>query len=167
MINNNIQYYGFVKIKVCKGDKVIRTVSEHNAGTSYLFKLLASTICGTNATGQMPKFLDVGTKGGSTFSTTLTHRISLSARLIENVAVEGTTYAWAAQFTAMIPSTALVAVADVVNINCLRLEHDPTGSTTLAEINLASDAQLSLDASAGYNYMIEWVMTFANAENIQ
>jgi hypothetical protein len=59
MIKSSIGYYGYATIKLLKGKRVTRVITHHNNGTLWLFKLLASTLCGKDETSNMPKFLDL------------------------------------------------------------------------------------------------------------
>ena len=164
--NNNIQYQGFVTVKVLKGNKAIKTIKTHNAGTTLLFKVLSSVLCGNNESVNMPRYFDFGNlinDGNSyTFKSNLANRMALSAKVIENFTASAGnnsfTSAYGASFTVLIPSIQIVAHKD---IDTLRLYASNYGEESLlAQVDLSEALEVSYDK--GYNYMIEWVMTFEN-----
>lgn len=166
--NNNIQYQGFVTIKILKGNKTIRTIKTHNAGTTLLFKVLSSVLCGNNESVNMPKYFDLGSMesdGSSyTFKSNLANRVALNSKVIENfttIMEDNKTFksAYGASFTVLIPS---IQILEQKNIDTLRLYSLNYGEESLlAQVELLNSLEVSYDK--GYNYMIEWVMTFENA----
>lgn len=163
MIKSSIGYYGCATIKLLKGKRVVRTILHHNNGTEWLFRLLASTLCGKDETSNMPKFLDLlhlenQSDPNSALVSSLAGRVSLTAKVLENVSVAESTNSAkvAASFTAFVPAS-MVTNDD---INALAIYSDATGDTMLAEIKL--DELVDLTTKRSYNLMIDWTMTFNN-----
>lgn len=171
---NGIKYHGFVTIKVLKGNKIVKTINTHNAGTMLLFKLISSVLCGNDESMNMPRYFDFGNMaelaGGSThFESNLANRIALSSKVIQNfnINVDNATArqaelfnsSYGAFFTILIPAAQILENKDV---DVLRLYSSSYGDESLlAEVNLSP--ALNVNYSGGYNYMVEWVMTFENA----
>lgn len=162
MITNNdsIQYAGFVNIKEYRGNKLLRTYELHNAGTNWLFKVLALALVGSDQRLNMPKFFDMGIKEGDYFSSGLTARIGLTAEVIERFTTDSTLFGYSAKFTATIPAASLTKSS----ASCYRLasKGDDAETNVLAEIQL--DNAISYKKSLGYSYIVEWVMTFTNVQ---
>ena len=171
---SSLNYYGFVTINVLNNNKVVKTIRKHNSGTEWLFKVLASTLCGNNESTNMPRYFDIGTFNktqlGNTFVTSLVSRIALSSKTINNfsVSVPGTTDNHNFKGIVGASFSALISASDILQNSLapiLRLYSDVQGeSSLLAQVNLGDEA-ITLDYSSGYNYMVEWVMTFENALN--
>lgn len=163
MIKSSIGYYGYATIKLLKGKRVARVITHHNNGTVWLFRLLASTLCGKDETSNMPKFLDLlhlknQSDPNSQLVSSLAGRVSLTAKVLENVSVaEGiNTAKIAASFTAFIPASMITNQY----INVLAIYSDAAGDTMLAEIKL--DELVDFTLKRPYNLMIDWTMTFNN-----
>lgn len=172
-INGNLKYRGIVKISVLKGKKLIKTINHHNAGTTWLFQVLSSMLCGNDERLNVPRYFDMGnlteptTVQPSIFESAIANRIVLSAKVIDNFQVSETNPdntiffngSYGAVFTALVPSLQLVSTkAEILRLYSTKQGGD---ETLLAQVTL--DNPLSLDYALGYNYMIEWLMTFENA----
>lgn len=166
-----MNYAGIVKISVMKGSKVVRTITEHNSGTIWLFKLLSSVLCGNNESANMPKYLDIGNidpsaNSGEIFHSNLGNRIPLTGKVINNFQITSSdtlfTGKYGAVFTAMIPS---IQILQNIEVDTLRLYSTSSGGdeVLIAEVRLPPENRLTLEQQQGYNYMIDWVMTFENA----
>ena len=163
MIKSSIGYYGYATIKLLKGKRVTRVITHHNSGTAWLFRLLASTLCGKDETSNMPKFLDLlhlenQSEPTSALKSSLAGKVSLTAKVLENVSVVGSAdiAKVAASFTAFVPASMVTNQY----INALAIYSDATGDTMLAEIKL--DELVDLTTKRSYNIMIDWTMTFSN-----
>lgn len=165
---NDVGYIGIVNIKVIKGNKIVKTLSHHNEGKPWLFKLLASVMCGNNESSNMPKYFDIGYMDeNNEFKTNIAHRIPLTPNVINNFTITAngkdvSNVSYGAVFTAMIPS---IQIIENRNVWILRLYPmaESNESFLIAEVNLGSNSGLELNPSEGYSYMVEWVMTFSNA----
>ena len=173
MINNtitgNLKYHGIVKISVLKGNKLIKTIKTHNAGTTWLFQILSSMLCGNDERLNVPRYFDLGNLTQATeyssqiFESSIANRVSLSSKVIKNFKVsEGSTIftgSYGASFTALIPSLQIISST----AKQLRLYSTKNGGdeVLLAQVDLPETIQL--EETSGYNYMIEWVMLFENA----
>ena len=164
MIKSSIGYYGYATIKLLKGKRVTRVITHHNSGTTWLFRLLASTLCGKDETSNMPKFLDLlhlenQSNTSSRLVSSLAGKVSLAAKVLENVPVAGSTNTAkvAASFTAFVPASMVTNQY----INALAIYSNAYGDDTkLAEIKL--DELVDLTTKRSYNLMIDWTMTFDN-----
>ena len=134
--NSAIKYIGRAKLTLYRGNKIVRTIEHRNHGTAWLFKVLASALCGKDESLNMPRYFDLGTTDDrGIFTSCLASRPALTAKTLsandigaENQIAPG----GGAQFTAFIPAS---AVSDTTNINTLRLLSSYTGADTLlAEI---------------------------------
>ena len=134
--NSAIKYIGRARLTLYRGNKVVRTIEHKNHGTAFLFKVLASALCGNNEKLNMPRYFDLGsTDDRGIFTSRLTSRPALTAKTLsatdigaENQIAPG----GGAEFTAFIPASAVV---NTTNINTLRLLSSYTGTDTLlAEI---------------------------------
>lgn len=172
-----IGYYGYAKVKYFKGNDLVKMSTISNNGTSLLFRLLAQAVCGENVQNSMPKYLDIGklvTNNKQEYSTKLAYRINVEAKVIKTQVTTPTisnaidVSQIAASFTAFVPSRVILATPTEQTdekINCLRLynNYDGTGDAgLLAQIDLATDEQISVQDSQQYSLMIEWTMTFGN-----
>ena len=163
--NNVLNYYGFVIIKTLKNNKIIKETTTHNSGTLWLFKLLAGALCGdTTVYNKMPQYFDLGVKDDEgNFTSHLYNRVYLSAKVIKDfsVTIDRDIFngSYGASFTAMISSN---TVRSSNPTKVLRLySNSYAEDTLLAEVQL--NDEISLNTAGGYNYSIEWVMTFENA----
>ena len=168
--NECIKYIGSVTIKEYNGKKLIRTIKTHNGGTSWLFKVLALALTGSNQRQNMPHFLDMGYDSSGKFQSVLSSRIGLTSKVIESFTEtqEGapvvTTYGHSAIFTATIPAANIMRNNSVTKYQLTSKAKDNTSiseSTVLAEVKVEGDGH-KYHQSAGYTYVVEWVMTFAN-----
>lgn len=170
--NECIKYIGSITIKEYNGNKLIRTIKTHNGGTSWLFKVLALALTGSDQRQNMPHFLDMGYKTSSdNFQSVLSSRIGLTSKVIEKFSetsgtVAGaaiTTYGHSAIFTATIPAANITGTGKVTNYQLTSKAKDDTSvgeSTVLAEVKVENGHEYQ--QLAGYTYVVEWVMTFAN-----
>ena len=177
MVNNSSMIYqGQATVKFMKGKDIVKVKTIHNNGTSLLFTLLSQCLIGIDVTKSMPKYLDIGNYmgesegSGKTFTSYLTNRVSLTARLIRGVNIESNSgYApVAASFTAFVPSRTVSQ--DILQgggkINCLRLynlyDNTVVEEGLLAQIELSNDEVIQSSDYSKYSMMIEWLMTFSN-----
>ena len=175
IIKNGVNYLGFVRIKKLRGDKVVETIEKHNSGTIWLFKLLSSVLCGNDERLNMPRYFDIGIldqslNSSAKFQSYLANRVFLSSKVINNFEIKsGNAYytgKYGAVFTALISSINITENDAAKKANILRLySESQKDDTLLAQVELTeSEANnLNLNYGQGYNYMIEWVMTFENA----
>ena len=171
IIKNGVNYLGFVRIKKLRGDKVVETIEKHNSGTIWLFKLLSSVLCGNDERLNMPRYFDIGSLNSSAkFYSYLANRVFLSSKVINNFEIKsGNDYftgKYGAVFTALVSSINITKDGNAKKANILRLySESQKDDTLLAQVELTEREanNLSLNYSQGYNYMIEWVMTFENA----
>ena len=174
--NSSMIYQGQATVKFMKGKDVVKVKTIHNNGTSLLFTLLSQCLIGIDVTKSMPKYLDIGNYMGEegsnkTFTSYLTNRASLEAKLIRGVNLENNSgYApVAASFTAFVPSRTVSQ--DILQgdgkINCLRLynlyDNTVVEEGLLAQIDLSDDESIQSSDYSKYSMMIEWLMTFSNA----
>jgi len=54
---STVAYHGRVKIEWMKGDKVYKTVEQHNEGTAELFRYLANALAGNINNTNMPRYI--------------------------------------------------------------------------------------------------------------
>ena len=172
--NSSMIYQGQATVKFMKGKDVVKVKTIHNNGTSLLFTLLSQCLIGIDVTKSMPKYLDIGNYisegSGKTFTSYLTNRVSLTARLIRGVNIESNSgYApVATSFTAFVPSRTVSQ--DILQgdgkINCLRLynlyDNTVIEDGLLAQIDLSDDEIIQSSDYSKYSMMIEWLMTFSN-----
>lgn len=173
--NSSMIYQGQATVKFMKGKDVVKVKTIHNNGTSLLFTLLSQCLIGIDVTKSMPKYLDIGNYTGEdgsnkTFTSYLTNRVSLTARLIRGVnTTNNSGYApVAASFTAFVPSRTVSQ--DILQgdgeINCLRLynlyDNTVVEEGLLAQIDLSNDEVIQSSDYSKYSMMIEWLMTFSN-----
>ena len=55
-----------------------------NHGTSWLFKVLASTLVGSDQRINMPRYFDIGRYDSGVTETALTNRVALTGKVVEN-----------------------------------------------------------------------------------
>ena len=170
--NSSMIYQGQATVKFMKGKDVVKIKTIHNNGTSLLFTLLSQCLIGIDVTKSMPKYLDIGNYASEDgiFTSYLTNRVSLTARLIRGVNIESNSgYApVAASFTAFVPSRTVSQ--DIIQgdgkINCLRLynlyDNTVVEDGLLAQIDLSNDEVIQSSDYSKYSMMIEWLMTFSN-----
>lgn len=118
----------------------------------------------------MPKYIDIGffttSDSADTFESLLSYRVSLTSKVIKDVAVSTSSVAvpFASSFTAFIPSK-IITPQEEKKINCLRLYNNYVGSDVdglLAQIDLTGSDMIDAKDASQYSLMIEWVMTFGN-----
>ena len=172
MVNNSSMIYqGQATVKFMKGKDIVKVKTIHNNGTSLLFTLLSQCLIGIDVTKSMPKYIDIGNYASEDgiFTSYLTNRVSLTAKLIRGVNIESGGYTpVAASFTAFIPSRTVSQ--DILQgdgeINCLRLynlyDNTVVEDGLLAQIDLSDDEVIQSSDYSKYSMMIEWLMTFSN-----
>ena len=160
-----IEYQGNVTIKVVNGNKILKNVKCHNAGTSWFSKLIASSVLGNNEAVNMPKFLDAGTsvttQGVTTYTSCLSSRVQLTGKqLKKDTAIDST--AWIASFTAVLPRKSIIVSGDSITINTLKVYPTSTGGeeNLLASVDLIDDNEISVLATSESSIIVVWNMKF-------
>lgn len=167
MVNNtitgNLKYQGIVKISILKGNKLIKTIKTHNAGTTWLFQVLSSMLCGNDERKNVPRYLDIGTLTSNKFNSSIANRVNLTSKIITNFQIKNNSNlyngSYGAFFTALIPSLQITENT----ANCLRLYSTKNGGDEVLLAQVDIDELRDFNTSYGYNYIIEWVMLFENA----
>ena len=168
MIKNNesIKYIGNVTIKEYNGDKLIRTTEVHNNGTNWLFKVLALALTGSDQRQNMPHFLDMGSFSSGEFSSVLSARVGLTSKVVSSITKtkDGQTeiYGHSAIFTAVIPAANIIGSGEVTCYQLASTVSTTESSTVLAEVQVGGTTKHTYKQLAGYTYIVEWVMSFAN-----
>ena len=57
MKSNTLGYSGYVSIKIYKGNKLYKTINQHNEGTAELFRYIANALAGNTNSALMPRYI--------------------------------------------------------------------------------------------------------------
>ena len=60
-VSNNAGYQGNVTLRIKQGDRIVKTINTHNAGTQYFFYGIAYAISGEIQGSYLPKYISAGT----------------------------------------------------------------------------------------------------------
>lgn len=178
--SSSVGYRGVVAVKVKRGNKVIRSVSNHNEGTSVLFGSIASYLCGStgsNSTGvtipaAIPRYIDAGTTNTATFvvEDLILYTPSVTGKRVSdykvtNASGQVTTVSNAALFTAYIPYETILNPDKGIDTLMLLSEQrnaadrEVDANTLLARVLLEEPVTLP---DASYSLVVEWAMSVEN-----
>lgn len=166
---NSFGYKGVVTLKILKNNRVIRTLTTHNEGSTELFRIMLSQLCGNNEAKKLPCYLDV-TRVDKTSG--LLNRIKLTGIKLDSV--EGVPCAY---FSALILANQFKKQGvDIIKF-ALYGENNYSSNidTYLAQVSLTQEqinelnnfVSLNTDIQkiySSYNLLVEWRMFISNAD---
>lgn len=152
----DLVYNGKVNIKIRTGNRVVKEINKHNAGTLILFKAIARALVGIANPTEMPLYIDLTNNGTSI----LENKRYISDKYVTNSS-DGSANA---NFEFLIPFRSLnFSNSDKLVVNGLSLFNQPDiGAQALATIELSGKDILTLSNNEDTNLMITWVMNVTN-----
>lgn len=159
-------YKGSVTLKILKGSKIIRTVNSHNEGSSELFRIMLSQLCGNDEDARLPRYLDVISVDATSG---ILNRIVLTGIKLDTV--DGLPCAY---FSALIPANQFKTNKTIIQFG-LYNNFSTNLDTFLARVSLTDEQINSINnftssnteirkLYASYNLLIEWRMFISNAD---
>ena len=175
--SSGIAYKGSVRIQLLKGDRVYRTIEQHNVGTAELFRYLANALAGNVNNTNMPRYLHTFNAGDTQEEVDLaqgdnlygTNRSTCALNIpFSNVEVryDSTLDGYNTEYTFMIPysqiwsTTNVLALYNTINygdsitpLAYIRLKHNSDPD---------QDQWITVTDSNTSNVVITWIMTVYN-----
>ena len=171
----NIGYAGKVTIKYLKGNRVVKTTTQHNAGTVKLFELLAKAIsCDTTVLAQMPKFIHTYNWDGNAdnlfLNSTCVMNVPFSNRKVTlepDTSTDPTLNSASAtvKFEFLIPYTELFGITNVLALYGTAGFNDynrPDNFNVLAYVVLDDTSVIDMETDDRLNILVEWSLQFNN-----
>lgn len=176
--SSGIAYRGTVRIQFMKGDKVYRTIEQHNEGTAELFRYLANALAGNTNNTNMPKYIhtfnaeDPASDQGDNLYGTNRSTCALNTPF-SNVEVryDSALDGYNTEYTFMIPYSQIWGTTNVLALYNTTAFGDSI--TPLAFIRLKHyddpdrNQWITVTDSNTSNVVITWIMTVYNAMPVE
>lgn len=171
----SVGYEGNVTLKVCKGNKVIKTIKQNNSGVGRLFHGIAlgliSGFVDDNLINYTPKYLGVGrtqqlvninTDYNANTLQSAESGIMIRVKLEPNNAYNREGLGWVAPFSAIVPSSQLQTLN--YQVNELGLFSSANTDSLLARIvptNKSGDSE-PIVVEPGMDLIVQWEILIQN-----
>lgn len=181
--NSMLGYRGTVRIDIYRGDRLCKTLTQHNEGTPELFRYIANALAGNTNSALMPRYIhtfyctkfdpttyvwDVDAVGnelyGSSKSTCSYNTPFSSVEVRYDKTLNNNEGGYNTLYTFLLPYN---QIAGTTNVVCL---YNSTGFgdniIPLAYIKLDHDDWLALSDNNDANIVITWIMTVSNVKEL-
>lgn len=179
MKSNTLGYSGYVSIKIYKGNKLYKTINQHNEGTAELFRYIANALAGNTNSALMPRYIHtfyctkfdpityiwgadaVGNELYGTSKSTCSYNTPFSSVEVKyDQNINNGDGGYNTEYTFLLPYN---QISETTNVVCL---YNSIGYgdniVPLAYIKLDHDDWLTLSDNNDANIVITWVMTICN-----
>jgi hypothetical protein len=156
-----ISYRGEVTLKIMHGDKVVKTIKQHNEGTIYLMRFLAHCLGDYYVKGDSPKYIRLFDLSGTNATIDTTTEVTSRAIVTNFNAIfdeDSSTKSGSVTLTFLVPST---LVRDSKEFDAVAI-YGTSQNQSIANYMAWVKFDDAMSISQGESLMLLWKMTLSN-----